>query len=196
VTDRVAEPLLASELLVRRMMLRTTTGAGFVEVEDVQVAAELASITPSSWQYALALAEIAHAGSWTGDPETVRHADTALAIARASGNPRALCYALTASSIVAIDDGRPEAAVALATEAVDPALAARDWSVIPPLPQPRVRRGPIPGVAGGWPGGGGLPSGHGRPVAVSGVGVISASFCYRLPPARWPTKPRLPATPE
>ena len=62
-TDRVAEPLVASELLVRRMMLRTSTGAGFVEVEDVQVAAELASVAPSSWQYALALAEIAHAGS-------------------------------------------------------------------------------------------------------------------------------------
>ena len=127
VTDRVAEPLVASELLVRRMMLRTTTGAGFVEVEDIQVAAELASVAPSSWQYALALAEIAHAGSWTGDPETVRHADTALAIARASGNPRALCYALTASSIVAVDHYRPEAALALATEAVDQAVAARDW---------------------------------------------------------------------
>jgi DNA-binding CsgD family transcriptional regulator len=127
VTDRVAEPLVASELLVRRMMLRTTTGAGFVEVEDVQVAAELASVVPSSWQYALALAELAHTGSWTGDPETVRHADTALAIARASGNPRALCYALTANSIVATDHSRPEAALALATEAVDQALAARDW---------------------------------------------------------------------
>ena len=103
VTDRVAEPLVVSELLVRRMRLRTTTGAGFAEVEDIQVAAELASIAPSSWQYALALAEIAHTGSWIGDPETVRHADTALAIARASGNPRALCFALTASSIVAVD---------------------------------------------------------------------------------------------
>ncbi len=126
-TDRVAEPLVASELLVRRMMLRTSTGAGFVEVEDVQVAAELASVAPSSWQYALALAEIAHAGSWTGDPETVRHADAALAIARASGNPRALCYALTASSIVAVDHNRPDVALALATEAVHQAVAARDW---------------------------------------------------------------------
>ena len=126
-TDRVAEPLVASELLVRRMMLRTSTGAGFVEVEDVQVAAELASFAPSSWQYALALAEIAHAGSWTGDPEAVLHADIALAIARASGNPRAPCYALTASSIVAADHNRPAAALALATEAVDQAVAARDW---------------------------------------------------------------------
>jgi hypothetical protein len=29
-------------------------------------------------------------------------------------------------------------------------------------------RGPIRGVAGGWPGRGGLPSGHGRPVVVGG----------------------------
>jgi DNA-binding CsgD family transcriptional regulator len=126
-TDRAAEPLVVSELLVRRMLLRTSTGAGFAEVSNVRVAAELASVAPSSWQYALALAEIAHAGSWTGDPETARHADTALAIARASGNPRALCYALTANSIVATDHSRPEAALALATEAVDQALAARDW---------------------------------------------------------------------
>ena len=74
VTDRVAEPLVASELLVRRMMLRATTGAGFIEVEDIQVAAELASVAPSSWQYALALAEIAHAGTWTLDPERARYA--------------------------------------------------------------------------------------------------------------------------
>ena len=127
VTDRVAEPLVASELLVRRMLLRTATGAGFLQVEDVQVAAELASVAPSSWQYALALAEIAHAGSWTGYPETVRHADTALAIARASGNPRALCYALTASSMVAVNHNRPDIALALATEAVDEAVAAQDW---------------------------------------------------------------------
>ena len=127
VTDRVAEPLVASELLVRRMMLRATTGAGFIEVEDIQVAAELASVAPSSWQYALALAEIAHAGTWTLDPERARYADTALAIARGSGNPRALCYALTASSMVAVDNNRPEVALALATEAVDQAVAARDW---------------------------------------------------------------------
>jgi hypothetical protein len=127
VTDRVAEPLVASELLVRRMRLRTATGAGFLQVEDVQVAAELASVAPSSWQYALALAGIAHAGSWTGYPETVRHADTALAIARASGNPRALCYALTASSMVAVNHNRPDVALALATEAVDEAVAAQDW---------------------------------------------------------------------
>jgi DNA-binding CsgD family transcriptional regulator len=127
VTDRVAEPLVASELLVRRMMLRTTTGAGFIEVEDVQVAAELASVAPSSWQYALALAEIAHAGTWTGAAEAEQHAATALEIARASGNPRALSYALTASAIVAADHNRPEAALALATEAVDQAMAARDW---------------------------------------------------------------------
>ena len=127
VTDRVAEPLVASELLVRRILLRTATGAGFIEVEDVQVAAELASIAPSSWQYAFALAEIAAAGTWTQDPERGRHADTALAIARGSGNPRALCYALTASSMVAVEHNRPEAALALATEAVDQAVAARDW---------------------------------------------------------------------
>jgi hypothetical protein len=48
VTDRVAEPLVASELLVRRMLLRMSTGAGFIEVEDVQVAVELASVAPSS----------------------------------------------------------------------------------------------------------------------------------------------------
>jgi DNA-binding CsgD family transcriptional regulator len=127
VTDRASEPLVASELLVRRMMLRTAIGAGFIEVADLRVAADLASIEPSSWQYALALAEIAHAGTWTGDPESARHAATALAIARASGNPKALCYALVSNAIVAGDNHRPDEARALATEAVAQALAARDW---------------------------------------------------------------------
>ena len=129
VTDRVAEPLVASELLVRRMLLRTTTGAGFIEVEDVRVAAELASVEPSSWQYALALAEVAHAEAWAGDHAAAAHADTAPRAARASGNPRALSYALTASSIVAYGlHNRPVPALALATEAVDQAMAAaRDW---------------------------------------------------------------------
>ena len=126
-TDRAAEPLVVSELLVRRMLLRLATGAGFAEVEDVRVAAELASVAPSSWQYALALAEVAHTGTWAGDPEAPTHAATALAIARETGDPRALCYALTASSIVATDDERPKDGAALAAEAVINALAARDW---------------------------------------------------------------------
>ena len=131
VIDRAAEPLLVSELLVRRMVLRTTTGAGFIEIEDLRVAAELASIAPSSWQYALALAEIAHAGTWTDDPQSARHAATALAIARISGNPKALCYALVSNAIVAGDNHRPEAALALATEAVAQALAAGDsWGFV------------------------------------------------------------------
>jgi DNA-binding CsgD family transcriptional regulator len=127
IIDRGAERLVASELLVRRMMLCTATGAGFIEVEDLRIAAELASIEPTSWQYALALAEIAHAGTWTGDPESARVAATSLAIARASGNPKALCYALVSNAIVAGDSHRPDDARALATEAVAQALAARDW---------------------------------------------------------------------
>jgi DNA-binding CsgD family transcriptional regulator len=131
VTDRAAEPLVVSELLVRRMMLRTATGAGFIEAEDLRVAAELASIEPTSWQYALALAEIAHAGTWTGDPESARVAATSLTIARASGNPKALCYALVSNAIVAGDNHRPDAAQALASEAVAQALAARDsWGFV------------------------------------------------------------------
>jgi hypothetical protein len=126
-TDRAAEPLVVSELLVRRILLRTSTGAGFAEVGEVRVAAELAAIAPSSWQYALAIAELAHTGTWAQDPDAAMYADTALAVARQSGDPRALCYALTASAMVAVEHNRPEAALALATEAVDQAVAARDW---------------------------------------------------------------------
>jgi hypothetical protein len=32
------------------MLLRTSTGAGFAEVGDVRLAAELAAVDPSSWQ--------------------------------------------------------------------------------------------------------------------------------------------------
>jgi hypothetical protein len=127
VTDRVAEPLVASELLVRRMMLRTTTGAGFVEVADVLVAAELASIAPSSWQYALALAEIAHAGSWTGDPgdSAVRGHCTGPRTRLGQSPSPVLCLDGELDSRCGPQPRRR--CPALATEAVDQALAARDW---------------------------------------------------------------------
>jgi hypothetical protein len=76
-------------------------------------------------QDALALAEIAHSGSWTGDPETAR------------GHRAGHCTSLGQSPSPVLrpdseldsrcDHSRPEAALALATEAVDQAVAARDW---------------------------------------------------------------------
>jgi DNA-binding CsgD family transcriptional regulator len=131
ITDEVEHPLQASELLVRRMLLRMTAAVEFLAVDDMRRAVRLASADPSSWQYALALAELAHAGFWHSDPEAAAGAGRAVAAARAAGHPAALSFALTASAMLALDQGRFEDSRSLATEAVEAAAAARDWWAFP-----------------------------------------------------------------
>jgi DNA-binding CsgD family transcriptional regulator len=126
-TDPIRRPLELSELLVRRMLLRMVSATGFCSVTDMERAVELASASPDSWQYALALAELAHAAYWGNDPRSAALAPRALAAARASRHPTALSLAMTAASMVALDAGTPRQAEKLAAEAADIALAARDW---------------------------------------------------------------------
>ena len=68
-TDESEQPLLVSELLVRREHLRFSTGRGFLRVEPVRRAAELARPWPDSWQYGFALAEVAQASLWADAPD-------------------------------------------------------------------------------------------------------------------------------
>ena len=109
--DAHAEPLAAAELRVRRMHLRFMLGLAFIEVDEMQEAVRLAAVDPASPEYALALAELAHAELWKGEPEAPEHARRAIAIARSAGDPRALSVALTAGSMAAsiaedMPDGR------------------------------------------------------------------------------------------
>ena len=126
-TDAEVQPLLAAELLVRRMHLRFSTGRAFLDSADAREAVRLSKTEPASWQHALALAELAHAETWQGDPAAAAHAHRALAVARAAGDPRALTYALAAEAVVAVAARRGDDALAFATEALDAAVAAGDF---------------------------------------------------------------------
>jgi DNA-binding CsgD family transcriptional regulator len=126
ITDPSIEPLLASELLVRRTHLRFATG-GFLWGEDLLEAVRLAAGEPTSWQHAFALAELARAEVWRDGPDAAAMADRALAVARAAGDPRALSYALSAEAMVAVAAERGEEALVFASEALETSLVAHDY---------------------------------------------------------------------
>jgi DNA-binding CsgD family transcriptional regulator len=122
------DPLLASELVVRRQHLRFMTGAGFLDAGELRGAVDLAAgADPGSWQHAFALAEAAHASIWTESSDGPQLAVRALERARAAGSARALSHALSANAMacVAVLDNR-EDAVRYAREAVAEAARARD----------------------------------------------------------------------
>lgn len=125
--DPAEDPLRAAELTVRRMHLRFSTGRGFLSPVDANHAVELAAADEDSWQYALALSEAAHARLWQDDPAAADLAETALRLARRAGHPGALSYALTANAMLAIIREHGAEGLALATEAVNAALDARDY---------------------------------------------------------------------
>lgn len=125
--DRRAQPLTAAELLVRRMHLRDITGREFIDVDQMREAVALAEAEPTSPEYALALAELAHAEVWAGDPSAPAHASAAIAVARATDDLRALSHALSAGSMTAGVAEDAATARTLSQEAVRVARDAGDW---------------------------------------------------------------------
>jgi DNA-binding CsgD family transcriptional regulator len=125
--DRDEQPLLAAELLVRRMHLRFSTGREFLVPGDMREAARLSATDPASWQHAFALAELAHTEIWEDLAEAASHAERALAVARIADNPRALSYALCAMAMIAVALGHREEGLAFATESLEAAVVARDY---------------------------------------------------------------------
>lgn len=129
--DKETEPLEASALLVRRVLLGFSTGREFMSPSLVHEALQLASTAPTSWQYAYALAEMAHSGLWKDAPEAPDQAAQAVTIAREAGNPMALSYACTACSMAALFAGQKAEAHAFAVEGVLAATQARDfWALL------------------------------------------------------------------
>ena len=128
--DREREPLTAAELLVRRMLLRLSTGREFAGLADVREAVRLSSSDPDSWQYALAVAELADAELWHDVPSASARAEEAVRLARACGSKKALAYALTAhvmSRLMADDaESMPDAQLD-AQEAQAAAAEVRDF---------------------------------------------------------------------
>ncbi|WP_457255749.1 helix-turn-helix transcriptional regulator [Pedococcus sp. P5_B7] len=125
------DALALSELLVRRQHLRFSTGQGFLDPTELGRAVELAAPEPDSWQYALALAELAHASLWQDDPAAPEIAARALERARACAHPEALAYALAANSMLAVFEDRFDDARRMGGEAVAAAAEARDgWAFV------------------------------------------------------------------
>jgi DNA-binding CsgD family transcriptional regulator len=128
--DRARQPLLAAELLVRRTDLRLSTGREFAGLDDVREAVRISAPYPGSAEHALAMAELAHAEMWHGEPSGPAHAQDAVRLARACGSAKALTYALTANVMrrVLADEG---GGLAEAEEAQAAAAEARDfWAFV------------------------------------------------------------------
>ncbi len=126
-TSRTEAPLEVAALLVRRAHLRYSLGLAFFEPDDPREAVELSASAPTSAEHAFALAELAHAEFWADDPIAHEHARSALASARASGDARALAYALVANAMSGAMTDDVASARVFASEAVECARAARDW---------------------------------------------------------------------
>lgn len=125
--DASARPLEVSQLMVREAQLRFSTGREFLSITKMRLAVELARTDDQSWQYALALAELAAAELWQDEPEGELHASEALGIARHAGNPQALSYAFTASAQAAVCGGHLAKARRLAGMGIKAATRARDF---------------------------------------------------------------------
>jgi AAA ATPase domain len=102
IVDRERQPLLAAELLVRRMRLRQSTGREFAALDDVREAVRISSEHPGSAEHALAVAGLAYAELWHAEPCGLARAEEAVRLARACGSAKALTYALTAKVMAGI----------------------------------------------------------------------------------------------
>jgi DNA-binding CsgD family transcriptional regulator len=128
--DREHHALLVAELLVRRMQLRLSTGREFAGLDDVRDAVRVSSAYPPSWQYAFAMAELAHAELWHAVPSGRADAEQAVRLARACGSAKALSYALTAH-VMARCLVNDTSGLADAYEAQTAAAEARDfWAFV------------------------------------------------------------------
>lgn len=125
--DAANRPLEVSELMVREAQLRFSTGREDMTTGPMRKAVELAGADVGSWQYALALAELASAQAWNEEPEAGANACRALAIARRSGSPRALSYALIASAMALFNRGQWARSLELAGQGVAAAKLTGDF---------------------------------------------------------------------
>jgi DNA-binding CsgD family transcriptional regulator/tetratricopeptide (TPR) repeat protein len=121
-----SDPLVRAELLVRRMYVRAACQLTARTPAAAQEAIDLSSTAPQSWQHAYALAAWAEAQSLSAAETAKPAALEAVRIARASGHPLALAWALIASASSVPDQDRPEEAPRVAQEAMEAALEAGD----------------------------------------------------------------------
>jgi len=126
IVDRELQPLLAAELLVRRIDLRVMTGREINTLEAARDAVRVSTNHPASTEHALAMAQLAHCELWHSEPAGPERAQDAVRLARACGSQKVLAYALTAqltSRILAGESG----GLTEADEALSAAAEARDF---------------------------------------------------------------------
>jgi len=127
IVDRERQPLLATELLLRRLNLRQSTGRDVFEIADAAEAVRVSVGHPDSAEHAMAVAHLADIEMWNAKPSGWTRAQEAVDLATAGGSARALAYALTARSMARCltGDGR---GLADAEQAQAAAVQARDYS--------------------------------------------------------------------
>ena len=126
-TNAESQPGAVAELLVRRNRLLFSTGRAFMEQEHLRYAVRLSASEPASVEHALAVAELAQAELWHGNDDGFPHARTALQLAVATGDDRALSSALSATAFAALFGQDAVAGRELASEAFEVGLRSRDW---------------------------------------------------------------------
>jgi DNA-binding CsgD family transcriptional regulator len=94
--DKERQPLLATDLLVRRMQLRDETGRDWVSLADATEAVRISAGHPASAEHALAVAQLAMVEMWHARPFGRARAQEAVDLATACGSAKALSHALTA----------------------------------------------------------------------------------------------------
>ncbi|WP_162253932.1 LuxR family transcriptional regulator [Phycicoccus sp. Soil748] len=128
ILDRVDEPLLTSELLVRSIDLEDELGRPSAGVERASDAVTLSAPYPDSPEHAIATAELAEKELWRGVPSGGERAERAVQLARHCGSATALARALvvrcTASVFAGGQGGLDDALAAMAA-----AAEARDFPV-------------------------------------------------------------------
>jgi DNA-binding CsgD family transcriptional regulator/tetratricopeptide (TPR) repeat protein len=123
--DRELQPLLATDLLVRRMHLRYATGQDWASLADATETVRESAGHPSSAQHALAVAQLARVEMFHVRPSGRARAHEAVDLATACGSASALTYALTARAMARYYSGTggglvdAERAQAAATEVGD-----------------------------------------------------------------------------
>ena len=107
--DREEQPLLAAELLVRRMDLRLTTGREFAGLDDVQEAVRISAPHPHSAGMPWRWPNLRTPSCGMTLPSGSARAEEAVRLARACGSAKALTYALTAQVMARVldDESRP-----------------------------------------------------------------------------------------
>ncbi len=125
--DRERQPLLATELLVRRAELRARTGRDAYSIAIAEEAVRLSAGHRNSAEHAMAVARLARMEAWNARSSGRARAQEAVDLATASGSAKALAYALIARATARCFTGEA-GGVADAERAQAAAAEAGDYS--------------------------------------------------------------------